>query len=145
MMFIDASAIVAILKPEADADELLDRLEKSDGPFFVSPLVRYEATVSLARARAQQTKKPTAPTPEMLEIAREAVDLFVQDIEAREIDISSEIGKRALDAATIYGKAIGHPADLNFGDCFAYACAKAYRLKLLYKGDDFAKTDLALI
>ena len=34
MMSIDASAIVAILKPEADADELLDKLEKSDGPFL---------------------------------------------------------------------------------------------------------------
>jgi ribonuclease VapC len=143
VIFIDASAIVAILKPEPDADELMDRLEEAGGPFFVSPLVRYEATISLARAQAQQIKKNTAPTPEMVAIAREAVDYFVQDLEARELSISSDIGKLALDAAMTYGKAISHPADLNFGDCYAYACAKAYRLKLLYKGDDFARTDLA--
>lgn len=40
------------------------------------------------------------------------------------------------------GKRAGHKAKLNFGDCFAYAAAKAYRLPLVYKGDDFAQTDL---
>ncbi len=40
-------------------------------------------------------------------------------------------------------EAVGHKADLNFGDCFAYACAKAHRLSLLYKGNDFSQTDLA--
>ena len=48
-----------------------------------------------------------------------------------------------VPAAALYGKAVGHPADLNFGDCFAYACAKAHTTTLIYKGDDFAKTDLA--
>ena len=54
-----------------------------------------------------------------------------------------QLGGGALEAARTYGKAVGHEADLNFGDCFAYACAKGYRAALLYKGDDFAKTDLA--
>jgi len=42
-----------------------------------------------------------------------------------------------------YGKLVGHPADLNMGDCFAYACAKVYGAQLLYKGRDFSETDLA--
>lgn len=46
-------------------------------------------------------------------------------------------------ASGTYGKLIGHEADLNFGDCFAYACAKALGMPLLYKGNDFARTDLA--
>ncbi|MBR0924530.1 type II toxin-antitoxin system VapC family toxin, partial [Bradyrhizobium diazoefficiens] len=41
-----------------------------------------------------------------------------------------------------YSRLVDHPAQLNFGDCFAYACAKAYRIPLLYKGNDFAQTDL---
>ena len=57
--------------------------------------------------------------------------------------LTRSIGDAAFRAAMKYGKSVGHPADLNFGDCFAYACAKAYRLGLIYKGDDFAKTDLA--
>ena len=53
------------------------------------------------------------------------------------------IGDKALAVAACYGKFVGHEADLNFGDCFAYACAKAFNSPLLYKGDDFAKTDMA--
>ena len=41
-----------------------------------------------------------------------------------------------------FGKASGHPAKLNFGDCFAYALAKAKREPLLFKGDDFSRTDV---
>jgi len=48
----------------------------------------------------------------------------------------------ALDAYTRYGKGMGHPAQLNFGDCFSYALAKALNAPLLYKGDDFSKTDV---
>lgn len=141
-MFIDASAIVAILKPEADADALMDRLENALPPFYVSPLVRFEATISLARAQALQIRKETSPTPEMVAIAREAVDLFIKDLGVKEVTISGDVGELAIDAAMRYGKAVGHPAKLNFGDCYAYACAKAHKLALLYKGDDFALTDL---
>ena len=62
---------------------------------------------------------------------------------ASEVPISPQIGELAIDAAMSYGKAVGHAADLNFGDCFAYACAKAVGTGLLYKGNDFALTDLA--
>lgn len=49
----------------------------------------------------------------------------------------------ALDAYQTYGRNSGHAAKLNMGDCFAYACTKTNNATLLYKGDDFAKTDLA--
>ena len=48
----------------------------------------------------------------------------------------------ALDAFQRFGKG-HHPASLNMGDCFAYACAKTNSARLLYKGNDFANTDLA--
>jgi len=48
----------------------------------------------------------------------------------------------ALEAYDRFGKN-RHPANLNFGDCFAYACARHYGVPLLYKGNDFTKTDIA--
>ncbi len=48
----------------------------------------------------------------------------------------------ARDAHIRYGKGTGHPAQLNFGDCFSYALAKRLAAPLLYKGNDFAKTDI---
>ena len=47
-----------------------------------------------------------------------------------------------MQAYVRYGKGTGHPAGLNFGDCFSYAIARRRNLPLLYKGDDFARTDL---
>jgi ribonuclease VapC len=71
----------------------------------------------------------------MIARARGLVDDFVTEIMAGDIMISVDIGNGAI--------AVGHKADLNFGDCFAYTCAKAHRLPLLYKGYDFSQTDLA--
>jgi ribonuclease VapC len=138
-MFIDASVIVAILGREPGHEELEKRLADIDGPFFVSPLVKFEASVALGRQKAAHIK----PSPELLRQAQRAVDAFVEDIAAEEVAISPEVGRFALDASATYGKAVGHVADLNFGDCFAYACAKALKVSLLYRGNDFAHTDLA--
>ena len=49
----------------------------------------------------------------------------------------------SIEAFAQFGKHSGHPARLNLGDCFAYACAKANDAASLYKGDDFVHTDLA--
>lgn len=139
-MFVDASVIVAILNQEPGWEELVKQFTSGAGERYVSPLVRFEAVMSLARARAGDGRKPT---PELVLQVGQVVDDFALEIDAREIPISDEIGRAAVDAAARYGKAVGHPADLNFGDCFAYACAKTLRAKLVYKGNDFAKTDLA--
>ncbi|CDX19011.1 putative VapC ribonuclease R02377 [Mesorhizobium sp. ORS 3324] len=138
-MFIDASVIVAILAKEPGWEELLRRIAGADGPLHVSALVRLEATLALGRVTAGAKK----PTPEMLSAARDLVDTFVVEIDARNVPIDEDIGTRASDASIRYGKMVGHPADLNLGDCFAYACAKALDVPLLYKGGDFLQTDLA--
>jgi len=57
--------------------------------------------------------------------------------------ITSGIGDEAIRALFIYGKVVGHPAQLNFDDALSYACAKAFQAPLLYKGADFSQTDLA--
>ena len=51
--------------------------------------------------------------------------------------------RTSSDAYATYGRGQGSPARLNMGDCFAYAMAKRLGVPLLYKGDDFALTDLA--
>ncbi|MEM8975163.1 MAG: type II toxin-antitoxin system VapC family toxin [Pseudomonadota bacterium] len=138
-MFIDASAIVAILNGEDGYEEILKRIEDHKREFFVSEMVRFEATVAVARARSGKTR----PDFEQSEAAEVLVNEFCDDLEARNIDITRAIGQRAILAARTYGKFVGHDADLNLGDCFAYACAKAYNMRIIYKGGDFARTDLA--
>ncbi len=76
-------------------------------------------------------------------MAANRVDTLLTAVEANEMDITAEIANAALKAACKYGKTAGHPARLNMGDCFAYACAKTRGVSLLYKGNDFAQTDLA--
>ncbi|KQU65652.1 ribonuclease [Aminobacter sp. DSM 101952] len=140
-MFVDASVIVAILNQEPGWEELVKQLSMDTSERLVSPLVRFEAIMSLARAVSGGSGRK--PTPAMILQAGLVVDDFINEIDAREIPISDEIGIAAVDAAARYGKAVGHPADLNFGDCFAYACARVQKTKLAYKGNDFAQTDLA--
>ncbi|WOS62878.1 type II toxin-antitoxin system VapC family toxin [Sinorhizobium fredii] len=142
-MFVDASALVAIINQGPGWKELAKRLSDVQNACFVSPLVRFEAASAVARAAATAGGASSRPTPDILAVARELVDSLVSELGAKEISISGPIGDKALDAAMTYGKAVGHPADLNFGDCFAYACAKACGVGLIYKGDDFARTDLA--
>ena len=138
-MFVDASVIVAILSRETGYEELEKRLTDHGGPFFISPLMKFEASLGLARKKSIQTK----PSPETIHLAQLAVSAFIKNVDTQEVIITSEIGDMALAACSLYGKAVGHAADLNFGDCFAYACAKSHQIPLFYQGHDFAHTDLA--
>ena len=73
--------------------------------------------------------------------AETALDRFIAKTSAEIIPISAEIGRRAIRAFERFGRG-RHPARLNMGDCFAYALAKTRDEPLLFKGDDFAKTDI---
>lgn len=142
-MFLDASVVVAIVGRERDHQEFQSRLTSASGPFYMSPLVRFEAMLGLSRRRRAAGPKSERRSAQALKDAGAAIDEFMREIAADEIPITAEIGAAAMAAAARYGKVAGHPAALNFGDCFAYACAKSLGVGLLYKGDDFAKTDLA--
>jgi len=142
-MFLDSSVVVAILKPEEDAEFQMARLDEAPGPFFISPLVRMEASLSLARAKAEALGPNRRPSLDMLLDASASVDELISALGAQDIPITSEIGMAARQIAIRYGKMIGHPAKLNMGDCFTYACAVHVGQKIAYKGDDFSKTDMA--
>ncbi|MHB1110191.1 MAG: type II toxin-antitoxin system VapC family toxin [Devosia sp.] len=143
MMFVDASVVVAVLGREPGFEEILNRLAVEAGPLHVSPLVRFEATVALARKKAGAIGGNKKATGAQIALARAAVAEFIAALGAEEMPISSQVGELAIAAAMTYGKAAGHAADLNFGACFAHACAKAIGGGLLYQGNDFALTDLA--
>jgi ribonuclease VapC len=139
MVFIDASVAVAVITREDDADALMDRLERQGGPYYVSAIMRLEATLSIA-LRLAGTETPA--TSAMVATARSLVEQFITDLEAREVPIAGDIGTKALDAAQQFGKIVNHPARLNLGDCFSYACASASGTTVAYKGDDFVHTDI---
>jgi ribonuclease VapC len=129
-MFVDASAIVAILTRESEADNLADILEKAPAP-ITSPIAIFEATLGVCRKRHASVEEAEQDVGEFLELAGVRIEP-ITDKEAR----------TALAAFSRYGKGRGHPAQLNLGDCFAYAMAKNARTGLLFKGEDFDKTDV---
>jgi ribonuclease VapC len=128
-MFVDASAIVAILTREPEADALADLLDAARAP-ITSPIAFFEAALGICRKRHASIEEAAEDVREFLEVAR--IEL---------IPITAKEAETALFAFSCYGKG-GHPAQLNLGDCFAYAAAKNHRRALLFKGDDFDKTDI---
>lgn len=131
-MFIDASALVAIVAQEPDHEELHQRLKRHRRR-TISAFVVYEATVALARIREIS-----------LEDARALVMQFKKIFAVSEVHIEIRFAEIALGAFQHYGRGRGHNAKLNMGDCFSYACAKAHNVPLLFKGEDFTHTDIRI-
>jgi ribonuclease VapC len=71
------------------------------------------------------------------------LDEFLHDAAIRIEPVTETQARIAREAYRDYGRGSGHPAQLNFGDCFAYALARDLREPLLYKGADFSHTDIA--
>ncbi|HEX2017620.1 MAG TPA: type II toxin-antitoxin system VapC family toxin [Aurantimonas sp.] len=128
-MFVDASVLCALMAREPDFDALSSRLEAATDR-ITSPMAVWEAAISLARIMN------IGP-----EAALEGVRQLLSKAEIAVVPIPPEAGALAVEAYARFGKG-RHKAALNFGDCFAYACARHYGVKLLYKGDDFALTDI---
>lgn len=129
MIVVDASALIAVIAAEPDALDLIDCLQ-SDRDRTISALGAWETMAGLRRSYAFPP-----------DVVRERIHLFL-----KALDIGfAPIGEREFEIAATAYEAFGkgrHPAALNMGDCFAYACAKANNASLLFKGDDFTKTDI---
>jgi ribonuclease VapC len=128
-MFVDSSALTAMLTDESDARQLLARLQNARTR-ITSPLAVWETVIAVGRILGLEVKS-----------AQEAVEEFLAIAEIAVTPVPAEARAAAIDAYDRYGKS-RHPAALNFGDSFAYACASLARVPLLYKGDDFAQTDI---
>jgi ribonuclease VapC len=127
-VIVDASAILAIMLEEEDGDIFEDVLLKGvKKGLLMSPVNYLEAAVRL------DNLKDTRKGSELDNL----IDGFGIDLEP----VAPEQAYLAREAYQHFGKG-NHPAKLNLGDCFAYALAKARGEPLLFKGDDFRKTDV---
>jgi len=128
-MFVDASALTAMLVDEHDAAELLARMQAYPTR-ITSPLAVWETVLAVSRILGLGVLD-----------AETAVEAFLALVGITVEPVPAETRGLAIAAFQRFGKG-RHPAGLNFGDCFAYACARQARLPLLYRGDDFARTDI---
>lgn len=130
-MFVDASAMCAILLDEPEGEALA--LKLSQAPYrMTSAVAVFETVRALIRAVEMDAGE-----------ARAVVARFLDAAEIRSVEIGDAEREAALDAMARFGKG-RHPARLNMGDCFAYACARTHAVPLLFKGDDFGRTDIAV-
>lgn len=125
MIVVDASALVAIAELEPDASEFAGAIASADAAVASHVNVLEAGMVLLGRKRFASPSDFTA--------WREELNVSVWNEPTDDGPV--------LSAFWHFGKG-RHPARLNLGDCFAYALAKELDAPLLYKGDDFAKTDI---
>ncbi len=131
MVVVDTSAVAAIFLQESDATRFAAAIGAAEAPLISAASLLETSIVLRARKRL-----PPAEADRQLDDFLTAGGFRIEPVTPEQIRIAREAHRR-------YGKGSGHPAGLNFGDCFAYALAKAVGLPLLFKGDDFARTDVA--
>jgi ribonuclease VapC len=126
MIALDTSALVAIIFLEKEA-EVFDRCVAGQTAVIGAPTLL--ETYQIVRRRSLDTRL-------------NPIDRFLLRPTVRVIAFGREHFRLAAEAFEKFGKGMGHPAQLNFGDCMAYAVAKHENVPLLYKGNDFRQTDI---
>ena len=126
-MIVDSSALFAIISRESEYESFVDALIDADD------LAISSATLLEVRIVAQRSG---------LQNAENQVLALIDDYAIQIVPFSASQQHIAADAHRRYGRGTGHPARLNYGDCFAYALAKERGEALLYKGKDFSETDI---
>ena len=126
-MIVDSSALIAILTDEPDGLALSHALDEPE-------IVRMSAASYLETSIVLDKHRDAVMSAQLDDLI-ERSRIVVEPVTAEQAII-------ARQAYRDYGKGSGHPATLNFGDCFSYALARDKREPLLYKGDDFVHTDL---
>ncbi|HEY8871396.1 MAG TPA: type II toxin-antitoxin system VapC family toxin [Stellaceae bacterium] len=125
MIVIDTSAIVAILKVEHERD-VFARIIAFEGCLFSTVGYLEASMVIVGRGRAQLT---------------DLLDGLLSELAIELVPFDQQQARASQTAFLRFGKG-RHPAGLNFGDCVSYALARSRGLPLLFKGTDFAKTDV---
>lgn len=126
MIALDTSAVVAILLAEPEKSQFLDMIDQADR-CIVSAVSRVEMSLVLEGRNG--------------DIGKLELDNFFRVSGAEIVAVTLQQVDLAIDAFRRFGRG-RHKAGLNMGDCFSYALAKALDVPLLFKGDDFARTDL---
>jgi ribonuclease VapC len=127
-VIVDTSALIAILRGEPDAERYVLALSQTETPMISAGTYLETAIVVDANRDPVLSRR----LDDLLAAAGASVE-----------PVSRAHAEIARQAYRDFGKGSGHPAGLNFGDCFAYALARTTGNAVLYKGDDFAHTDVA--
>ncbi len=127
MIVVDSSAVVAVVLGEPDAEVYLARLQST---YAVLSAANHVEAAIVVEAR------------QGLDAARD-LELLVEGVIDEVAPVDPSQAAAAVEAWRRFGRG-RHPAGLNFGDCFAYGLARLRGLPLLFKGDDFTKTDVAV-
>lgn len=126
-MIIDTSAVIAILLGEPEAPRLVQAIATAATRAIGAPtLVEASAVLQAKKGRVGDV----------------ALDALLQRLDIDVVPMSPEAAAAARSAYQRYGKGIGSPGVLNYGDCLSYGIAMAEGEALLFKGDDFARTDV---
>jgi ribonuclease VapC len=125
-VIVDSSAIVSIIVGEADAEALHDILIKQKGPTKISAANYLETGIVVDGKRNPALSN--------------RLDFLLSQLDIEVAPVTPAQAKIARQAYRDFGRGSGHPAKLNFGDCFAYALAIDRNEPLLFKGDDFTHT-----
>lgn len=125
-MIVDSSAIMAVLLGEAEAERLMAVMVDAPGCSISAGTWIELAAVTVRRGYNLEAQ----------------IDALFVRARMRIIPVSVEQAEIGHAAYRTYGRGTEHRARLNFGDCFAYALARATGEPLLYKGDDFVHTDV---
>ena len=126
-MIVDTSALIAILLGEPEAVAFATMLDAADD-LSISAATYLELSIVIDK------RKNPALSNQLDEIV-ERYDIYIEHV-------TTDQARIARQAYRDFGKGSGHAANLNFGDCFAYALARVKREPLLFKGDDFVHTDV---
>ncbi|GAB18016.1 hypothetical protein GOEFS_045_00060 [Gordonia effusa NBRC 100432] len=126
-MIVDTSALIAVANNESSANAL-SRVLRSDGPFAMSAATHLETLLVSDR-------HPNPTVSRYVEALIRESEIVVEEFSEQQ----SGIARRAYQ---LFGKGSGHPAKLNFGDCFSYALAIDTNRPLLFVGNDFSHTDV---
>ncbi len=126
-MIIGASALLAILRNEADGQVFADAIETATTR-RLSTATFVEAAIVIDRSNNP--------------ISSRRFDDLIEDAQLIFEPVTESQARLARAAYRDFGKGSGHPAQLNYGDCFAYALAKELKEPLLFKGSDFSQTDI---
>ena len=126
-MVFDTSALLALLLAESEAPSMVRAIAKDPSRLVGAPTLVEASAVMLARK---------GPAGEV------ALDALMEQLEIRVIDMTATAAKLSRLAYARFGKGVGDPAVLNYGDCLAYGVAMTEREPLLFKGTYFAATDV---
>jgi ribonuclease VapC len=129
MIFVGASAMLSMMAGDSDADAPADRLG-AEQVRLCSAIPVWETIAGLCHASTFSVRSARTEVQSFIALN----DLKFVSINGRELDLATQ-------AYAEFGKG-RHPAAVNMGDCFAYACARANRAKLLFTGDKFTKTGI---